>query len=185
MLSKTTLVPDLNLGIVVLTNTYLDGAGLFSAVTQSILDKYLGLDDFDWIETYREKLDQGRSEAEEVVSKIWDTVEKANSSVLDLKNYIGVYNDPWFGNIEIYEKENQLWFRSFRSPKLTGQMHYYNANAFVVQWTASGLIDGDAFVIFHLDEDGKAQSIKMKGISPAIDFSYDFHDLDLKRVVDE
>lgn len=185
MFSKTTLVPDLNLGIVVLTNTELEGAGLFSAVTQSILDKYLGLDDFDWIETYRGKLDQGRSEAEEVVSKIWATVEKANSSVLDLKNYIGVYKDPWFGNIEIYEKENQLWFRSFRSPKLTGQMHYYNANAFVAQWTASGLIDADAFVIFHLDEEGKAQSIKMKGISPAIDFSFDFHDLDLKRVVDE
>jgi hypothetical protein len=28
----------------------------------------------------------------------------------------------------------------------------------------------------------KAQSIKMKGISPNIDFSFDFQDLDLKRI---
>lgn len=31
-------------------------------------------------------------------------------------------------------------------------------------------------------KDGKAQSIKMKGISPNIDFSFDFQDLDLQRV---
>ena len=39
-----------------------------------------------------------------------------------------------------------------------------------------------AFAMFQLDEDGNAVSIKMKGISPAIDFSYDFQDLDLKKV---
>ena len=33
-----------------------------------------------------------------------------------------------------------------------------------------------------LDEEGIAQSIKMKGISPNIDFSFDFQDLDLKRI---
>jgi hypothetical protein len=43
----------------------------------------------------------------------------------------------------------------------------------------------DAFAIFALDEEGKAQSLKMKGISPNIDFSFDFQDLDLKRVEEE
>ena len=40
----------------------------------------------------------------------------------------------------------------------------------------------DAFAIFSLDEEGKAQGIKMKGISPNVDFSFDFQDLDLVRV---
>jgi hypothetical protein len=35
--------------------------------------------------------------------------------------------------------------------------------------------------MFSLDEAGKAQSIQMKGISPNIDFSFDFQDLDLKK----
>jgi hypothetical protein len=35
---------------------------------------------------------------------------------------------------------------------------------------------------FSFDDTGKAQSIKMKGISPNIDFSFDFQDLDLKRI---
>jgi hypothetical protein len=38
------------------------------------------------------------------------------------------------------------------------------------------------FAMFQLDENGKASGFKMKGISPTIDFSFDFHDLDLKRI---
>ena len=40
----------------------------------------------------------------------------------------------------------------------------------------------DAFAIFDMDENGRAQRIKMKGISPNMDFSFDFQDLDLKQL---
>lgn len=43
-------------------------------------------------------------------------------------------------------------------------------------------MEADAFAIFSMNEKGKAKSIKMKGISPDIDFSYDFQDLDLIRI---
>jgi hypothetical protein len=39
-------------------------------------------------------------------------------------------------------------------------------------------MDADAFVIFSLDENGKASGMTMKTISPLTDFSYDFQDLD-------
>ena len=60
-------------------------------------------------------------------------------------------------------------------------MYYYKANAFAIKWDYRDM-NADAFAIFSLDEEGKAQSIKMKGISPNIDFSFDFQDLDLRRV---
>jgi hypothetical protein len=60
-------------------------------------------------------------------------------------------------------------------------MFFYRANAFAIKWENREL-DADAFAIFSLDEEGKAQQIRMKGISPDIDFSYDFQDLDLRRV---
>ena len=43
-------------------------------------------------------------------------------------------------------------------------------------------MDADAFATFTLDEDGKPTGFKMKPISPATDFSYDFQDLDFKKV---
>jgi hypothetical protein len=71
-----------------------------------------------------------------------------------------------------------------KSPKLQGPMYYYEANTFVVAWKFSldsGSDNYDAFAMFQLDETGNAVSIQMKGISPIIDFSYDFQDLNLKR----
>ncbi len=185
MLSKTILVPDINLGVVVLTNTYLDGAGVFSAVSQTIVDRYLQLEDFDWVGLYSENLNSRNTSAEEVVAKVWETTKTSDVSSLNLKNYLGVYKDPWFGRIEIFMKGDQLWFRSLRSPKLTGQMIYYKANTFVVKWTDRSLTDADAFVMFNLNEEGIGQGIKMKGISPLIDFSFDFQDLNLVRVKTE
>ena len=43
-------------------------------------------------------------------------------------------------------------------------------------------MNADALATFTLDQKGKAQSITMKGISEFIDFSFDFQDLDLRRI---
>jgi len=48
-------------------------------------------------------------------------------------------------------------------------------------WTDREL-EADAFALFNLDEEGRAQEIRMKGISPDIDFSYDFQDLHFSRI---
>jgi hypothetical protein len=58
---------------------------------------------------------------------------------------------------------------------------FYNANTFAIKWEYQAM-NCDAFAIFSLDETSKTQSIKMKGISPNIDFNFDFQDLDLKRI---
>jgi hypothetical protein len=62
-------------------------------------------------------------------------------------------------------------------------MHYYQANTFAVKWEYQDM-PCDAFAMFQLDENGRATGLKMKGISPNIDFSFDFQHLDLKRVQD-
>jgi len=177
MLSKTVLVPDLNLGIIVLTNTYLDGAGVFAAVSQSILDKYLKVKPYDWVKYYAQRYHTKSNDAQKTVAAVWKKVKKQSKNKIDIKQYTGIYKDPWFGKIGIENKKGNLYFKSFRSSKLKGKMFYYGNNTFVVKWDDRGLMDADAFVIFQTDENGKARSFKMKGISPAIDFSYDFQDL--------
>ena len=181
MLSKTFLIPDLNLGVVVLTNTSEGGAGLFLSVTQTIVDSYLGLDDFGWTDKYHERFQSRQSRADSVTTRVWQTVASAKDHSIQTDDYVGVYADKWFGKIEILLNDQQLWFKSYRSPKLSGPMYYYKANAFAIKWEYQDM-NADAFAIFSLDEEGKAQSIRMKGISPNIDFSFDFQDLDLRRV---
>lgn len=48
---------------------------------------------------------------------------------------------------------------------------------FIARWKDRRL-NADAYVSFSLDAEGKVERIRMKAVSPATDFSFDFHDLD-------
>ncbi|MFC3756627.1 serine hydrolase [Chryseobacterium tructae] len=181
MLSIVTMIPDLNLGIVILTNTENGGSGLFSAVSQTIIDSYLGLNNYGWVDKYAAYLQSQKKSGDDVTKKVWETVSKAKNTTIKNEDLIGLYEDKWFGKIEVFLKGDQLWFKSYRSPKLNGPMSFYKANTFAIKWNYKDM-NCDAFAMFNLDENGKAQSIKMKGISPNIDFSFDFQDLDLQRL---
>jgi CubicO group peptidase (beta-lactamase class C family) len=181
MLSIVTMYPDLNLGIVILTNTENGGSGLFRSVTNTIADSYLGLDDFGWIEKIAAGMNQQKNTGDELTNKVWAKVEAAKKTPVKNEDYIGIYQDNWFGKVEVFMKDKQLWIKCHRSPKLNGPMFFYNANTFAIKWEYQAM-NCDALAMFSLDETGKAQSIKMKGISPNIDFSFDFQDLDLQRI---
>lgn len=181
MLSRTVLIPDLDLGIVVLTNTSEGGSWLYLSVTKTIMDSYLGLDDYGWTDKYYQQSQERQNQADSVTAQVWATVKSVKDDHINVENYLGVYEDNWFGKVEVFMNGNQLWFKSYRSPKLNGPMNYYKANAFAIKWEYQDM-NADAFAIFGLDEEGKAQRISMKGISPNIDFSFDFQDLDLRRV---
>lgn len=181
MLSVVTMFPDMNLGIVILTNTESGGAGLFMAVSNTIADSYLGLDDFGWTDKVSQWMSQDNSASDNVTKDVWKKVASLKNTKIKNEDFIGVYEDSWFGKAEIFLKDKQLWIKCLRSPKLNGPMAFYNANSFAVKWEYQAM-NCDAFVMFSLDETGKAQSIKMKGISPNIDFSFDFQDLDFKRI---
>ncbi len=181
MLSKTIMIPELELGVVVLTNSYYGGGGVFNAVTQTILDAYLGLEPYDWTTYYLDRHVESTGNAGAEVERVWKIVETGDHHGVLIENYIGVYSDPWFGKVEVYLKDGEPWFRSLRSPELTGPMYHYKANAFAIKWENREL-DADAFAIFSLDEEGKAQQITMKGVSPDLDFSFDFQDLFFERL---
>ncbi|MBB6271325.1 CubicO group peptidase (beta-lactamase class C family) [Pedobacter cryoconitis] len=181
MLSFTNLYPDLNLGIIILTNTADGGALLFSAIANTIGDSYLGLADRKWTDVIYERTQAEKFDINGVSKDVWKVVAASSKQKIDPASYVGIYADKWFGKVEIFLKGKQLWFKSYRSPKLTGPMSFYKANAFAIKWDYQDQ-NADAFAVFSLDEEGKAQSIKMRGISPSIDFSFDFQDLDLQRL---
>jgi len=181
MFSKIWMIPDLNLGVVVLTNTEEDGREIRNAISQTIIDRYLGLADYDWVTHYQKLFEISKNKGDSVSMKVWDTVNARNNDKINVADYAGTYEDNWFGKIEIFVNGNQLWFKSYRSPKLNGPMRFYEANTFAIKWEYQDM-KADALAIFSMDHNGKAQGIRMKGISPNIDFSFDFQDLNLERI---
>ncbi|GAB5419294.1 MAG: serine hydrolase [Crocinitomicaceae bacterium] len=180
MLSHTVMIPELNVGIVVLTNTS-PGGYAFISVMNELVDAYIGADDFDWMDRIQMYLSYQDDTGGKIVEEVWETCENANTKNLNLDHFVGTYTDDWFGDITIENHDGKLWFTSKRSPRLTGEMFFYQANTFAIKWEYREM-NCDAFASFTLDEEGKGIAIRMKGISPNIDFSFDFHDLDLQRV---
>jgi CubicO group peptidase (beta-lactamase class C family) len=179
MLSKMAVIPELNAGVIVLTNSDPGGYSYWS-ISQEIIDAFIGVEQKDWVDFMKSRIASRTATGDSVTNAVWNTVKKANAKRVDFDDYVGIYSDNWFGNVEISNDNGELLFRSIRSPKLTGRMYYYKANTFAIKWNYQDM-ESDAFAIFQLDEEGKAVGIKMKGISPNIDFSFDFHDLDFKR----
>jgi len=178
IVTQVTILPDLKLGIIVLTNQQSGAA--FNSVTNSIKDGYLNIKGQNRIKTYSDNRLRNEKQAKEIVDKTWAAIalaQKANAIKPDMKNYLGTFKDAWFGDVTISEVNGKMYFQAKNSPKLRGDMTFYKGNTFIVRWYDRSL-DADAFVKFTLAKDAKANGFKMEAISPLTDFSFDFQDLD-------
>jgi CubicO group peptidase (beta-lactamase class C family) len=181
IVTQETMIPELKLGIIVLTNQQSGAA--FTAITNTIKDSYLGIKGIDRVKEMDDRVARQQKEADSINTAVWKDVaekQKASKQLYDNAVFEGTYTDPWFGNITISNKNGKLIFESKKSPLLTGEMFFYNATTYIVKWYDRSL-DADAFVRFEMDGEGKASKVKMNAISPTTDFSFDFQDLDFKR----
>ncbi|MFC5408525.1 serine hydrolase [Larkinella bovis] len=181
MVTQVTLLPELKLGIIVLTNQQAGAA--FTAITNQIKDSYFGLTGTDRVREYADRMRANTANADKVTAEVWKTVEAEKQNTAPkppIYFYAGTYRDNWLGDVSIVADDLKLRFVSKRSPRLTGELFHYKGNTFVVKWKDRSL-EADAFVMFGLDYEGKPVSMKMKAISPLTDFSYDFHDLDFTK----
>jgi len=150
----------------------------------TIKDGYLGVKGYNWVKIFAERVAKGEAEAKKINDEVAVTIleqTKKAAGAFNVEPYIGKYTDQWFGEVEISLKEGKPWFASKRSPRLSGPLFPYKGNTLIVRWTNRSM-DADAFVMFSTDKDGKPAGIKMNAISPLTDFSFDFQDLDFKRI---
>lgn len=178
--TQVTLLPELHLGIIVLTN---QETAAITVITNHIEDLYLGLTGLDRVQEIVDRMKARANGADQATVAAYKQValaQKAAPKRPDYSAYSGRYHDAWLGDVMVVPQGTQLWLKAKRAPRLLGQLLPYRGSTYVVRWKDRSF-NADAFAVFTLDEQGRAASIKMKPISPATDFSYDFQDLDLQR----
>ena len=181
MVSRVTLVPEHKLGVVVLTNQEVGAA--FNAVTYSVLDAMLGAPVHDWVDAYAKAVAKGREKADEQWEKHVAARNTGSAPSLPLAGYAATYRDRWYGNVVIEQAGDALRLRFARTPMLVGTLEHWQHDTFIVRWDDRAL-NADAFVNFSLDVDGQVRSATMQAVSSLTDFSFDFHDLDLRPLRD-
>ena len=177
--SRVMLVPEENLGVVVLTNAEQDGA--FDSILYHVLDHYFQVPPTDWIGAFKAVDDQQEKEAAETMKKAEGARAADSKPSLPLEKYAGVYNDAWYGPITIRSESGGLVITFDHTPTMIGDLQHWQYNTFKVHWRDRTI--EDAYITFALNPDGTIESAKMAAVSPLADFSFDYQDLLLKPAV--
>jgi CubicO group peptidase (beta-lactamase class C family) len=177
--SRVLLIPDLRLGIAVLTSQESDDA--FNAIAYGVADAYLGEPRTQWLEGFEKARARAAAALAQAEQKTAASRNQASKPSLPLAGYARTYRDAWYGDVAIAEEAGKLVMRFGRTPSLVGDLEHWQYDTFVVRWRDREL-RADSFVTFALNPDGTIDQAKMQAVSPSTDFSFDFQDLLLKPV---
>ena len=176
--SRVTMVPELKLGVVVLTNQ--EESGVHAAIAWTVVDHYLGAPATDWVAAFRDLARAEAAEGEAEVKKAAGKRNAASRPSLPLGAYGGRYRDAWYGDVAVEEHAGKLTISFTHTKQLAGDLEHWQYDTFVARWRDRTL-GADALVTFSLGADGAIESAKIVPVSPLTDFSFDFQDLDLRR----
>ncbi len=175
--SKVVMVPEIKLGVAILTNQ--ESGAAFESITYRILDHYLGAPFTDWTAAYKKLRDRFDAKMAEEEKKAATARDASSRPSLPLAKYADTYTDAWYGDVTITLENGKLVIHFAHSPALVGDLEFWQYDTFIARWHDREL-RADAYVTFALNPDGSIAEVKMKAVSEATDFSFDFHDLLLK-----
>jgi hypothetical protein len=176
--SRVMLVPEENLGVVILTNA--EQGGAFDAILYHVLDRYFNLPPTDWIAAFKTVDDMEGKDAAETMKNAEGARAADSKPSLPLEKYAGAYADAWYGPITIRMENGGLVITFDHTPSMIGDLQHWQYDTFKAHWRARTI--EDAFITFSLKPDGSIDSAKMAAVSPLADFSFDFQDLLLRPV---
>jgi CubicO group peptidase (beta-lactamase class C family) len=171
--TRVLLVPEENLGVVILTNAEEDYA--YESILYHVLDAYLGGATQDYIASFKSVEDKEHKDAEETIQKAQQSRDANSKPSLPLGKYAGEYSDPWYGKVTIGQENGGLVLNFLRTEKGIADLQHWQYDTFKAHWRER--TTEDAFVTFALKPDGSIDHFKMVAVSPLADFSFDYQDL--------
>ncbi len=184
-ISATVLIPGRKIGFSVFTNA--EESFLLRALRSGLSDIAMNKVAVAWT------ADPTRLEAEGPEKSLKAAVEidakqaAGAAPSLPLEAHAGPWRGPWYGDIVIEPKtegrgrnrKSGLWLRFTHTPALQGWLEPYDGETFRTRFPDKR--EEDAFITFSIAT-AKPATATVKGVSPDIDFSYDYQDLRLTRV---
>jgi CubicO group peptidase (beta-lactamase class C family) len=176
MVSKLVMVPEENLGFVILTNA---NSALSHVMMYTILDQILsGLEsDTDWSAFYLPRV-KGGDEAEKArAAELFASVATPPNHSLDLKDYAGTFGGEMYGNMTIKLENDTLRFQMEPTPLYHGWLQPLNHNSFILHWGETHFLPVGT-VEYTVNYLGEATELKVAVPNPDLFFE----ELEFKRI---
>jgi len=179
MYSAVTLLPQKNTGFVILINANADEAR--TVLNQALVKHFTAPAQKHSVAFYADALAAERQGADSD-SPAAPPTSRQPVGPGDMKQWLSVYGDPWFGEVSVCGKQGKVIFAAAKSPMLTGVV-MRSGERLLVDWDDAS-VDAEAWLAFGEASEGRSGTLKMTKVDPEADFSYDYEDLSFTRVRD-
>ncbi|MEO8671907.1 MAG: serine hydrolase [Tahibacter sp.] len=175
MYSVLTLLPDRRSGFVMLTNG--EGSEARTALTEVLLKHFTAPALNQRIADYAEPRSTATSPTPPAAST--PAVPRERASARQMREWLGRWRDPWFGDISVCARGKAVRFVATKSPMLAGTVLRVGER-YLVDWDDDS-VDAEAWLDFSAATDGGPMKLRMSKVDPAADFSFDYEDLAFVR----
>jgi CubicO group peptidase (beta-lactamase class C family) len=176
MYSALTLFPEKKSGFVFLING--DAAEARAVLTAVLIKQFTRPDENPDVARYANAVAHER--LQEQTLQVPDTSSRQFIDAATLGERLGVYRDPWFGDISICAQADRVRFSAAKSLRLRGDVMQVGER-FLVDWYDESTT-AEAWLSFAQPARGDAITLTMAKVDPSADFSYDYEDLFFTRV---
>ena len=175
MLSYTVLIPEENVGFVVLTNSE---SPAFGIMMNKIRDVFTDAPKTDWNARAVENDKRNKASTAEEIKKVDEARVPNTKPSLALKDYAGIYSDKMYGDVMVAEENGKLVLRFGPSPNFVADLEHWHYDTFQIKWRPSVAYNFPrGFVTFTIDKSGKTDELNID--QPNNDFW--FYELHPKR----
>jgi len=172
MYSAVTLLPERGDGFVFMING--EGSSARIVLNQTLVETLLGIRKRD-VASYADEL----AAAVKAPLVAQDQLQPGTPVEPEtMRDVLGVYKDPWFGEVSVCPRESGVQFTAAKSPRLAGALMQV-AGRVLVDWQDES-VDVDAWLDFSREQATPVMS--MTKVDPEADFSFDFEDLRFTKV---
>ena len=131
MITAVTLIPDENLGVVVLTNGV---KSPIMAATYYALDQFLGVENGkDWSADYLKRTDENLAKDTRIADRKAKRILNTEPSV-EVEKLIGTYQSDIYGKIDIHQKNGELTLDFTHSPLLSARLTHWHYDVWEIHW---------------------------------------------------
>jgi len=174
MFSRVVLVPDEDLAMAVFTNSM---TSVSTAITNVILDAYLGGEERDWSASMLRSWLSAREAFEARQNRFQAEWVEGTDPSLALRGYTGTYGGDLYGDATVTLEDGHLVLRLLPNPDLVADLTHLQYDTFLIEWRNTFAWFGKGAATFLLDPFGTVAEVKLD--VPNDDLW--FYELELKR----
>jgi CubicO group peptidase (beta-lactamase class C family)/beta-lactamase class A len=169
--SQIAMVPDLNLGVVVLTNQLSSGA--YWSIINHILDYNMKAEPFDWFAGYKKEYDNAVKRRDSIQAT--RTALKGDATLrmtLSPEKYAGMYKDELIGNVVVENGANGLSIRFLKAPLYNADLEHFERDMFRMNYKDKSMGEGP-YVNFTLNPDRTINEVRFNSAFSGADGEYE------------